>query len=77
MNPKHRPDFEVIRHGLKGRNHRDAMVLPCINLEDLSFEKNLLTLIVSSTKVHPEHFAFSDRLPFKTAVVLKAVEPAV
>ncbi|KAL8897647.1 MAG: hypothetical protein Q9192_002477 [Flavoplaca navasiana] len=76
MNPKHRPDFEVVRQGLKGRNHRDAIMLPYINLEDLSFEKNLLELMVSRTKMHPEYFAFSDRLPFKTAVTVTAVEPA-
>ncbi|KAL8877575.1 MAG: hypothetical protein Q9198_004432 [Flavoplaca austrocitrina] len=76
MNPKHRPDFEVIWHGLKGRNHRDAMMLPYINLEDLSSAKNLLDLMVSRTTVHPEFFAFSDSLPFKTAVTVKAVEPA-
>ncbi|KAL9023137.1 MAG: hypothetical protein Q9180_008374, partial [Flavoplaca navasiana] len=76
MNPKHRPDFEVVRHGLQGRHHRDAIMLPYINLEDLSFEKNLLAMMVSRTKVHPEYFAFSDRFPFKTAVTLGAVEPA-
>ncbi|KAL9626396.1 MAG: hypothetical protein Q9204_007340, partial [Flavoplaca sp. TL-2023a] len=76
MNQKHHPDFEVIRHGLKGRNHRDAIMLPYINLEDLSSAKNLLELMVSRTKVHPEFFAFSDSLPFKTAVTVKAVEPA-
>lgn len=76
MNSKHRPDFEVVRHGLKGANHRDAIMLPYINLEDLRCKKNLLELMVSRTKVHPEYFAFSDKLPFKTAVTVKAVEPA-
>ena len=76
MNPKHRPDFEVVRHGLKGGNHRDAIMLPYINLEDLSFKKSSLEFMVSRTQVHPEYFAFSDRLPFKTAFTVKAVEPA-
>ncbi|KAL9024330.1 MAG: hypothetical protein Q9180_007933, partial [Flavoplaca navasiana] len=76
MNPKHRPDFEVVLHGLKGGKHRDAIMLPYINLEDLSFKKNLLELMVSRTKVHPEYFAFSDKPPFKTAVPVEAVKPA-
>lgn len=76
MNPAHRPDFEVIRRDLKGPAHRDALLIPYINLEDLSSEKNLLQFMDSRTKVHPEYFAFTDSLTFKTAVKMEAVKPA-
>ncbi|KAI4263618.1 MAG: hypothetical protein L6R42_001242 [Xanthoria sp. 1 TBL-2021] len=76
MNPAHRPDFEVIRRDIKGPAHRDALLIPYINLEDLSSEKNLLDFMDSRTKVHPEYFAFSDSLTFKTAVKMEAVKPA-
>ncbi|KAL8735790.1 MAG: hypothetical protein Q9166_000654 [cf. Caloplaca sp. 2 TL-2023] len=76
MNKRHRPDFEVIRRDLKGSSHRDALMMPYINLEDLSSEKNLLHLIKSRTQVYPEHFAWSDGLPFKAAVTMGAVKDA-
>ncbi|KAL8853006.1 MAG: hypothetical protein Q9221_002154 [Calogaya cf. arnoldii] len=76
INPLHRPDFEVIRHGLEGPSTRDALLLPYINSEDLSSEKNLLEFMNARAKVHPEYFAFSDSLRHKTAVTLKAIKPA-
>ncbi|KAL8938608.1 MAG: hypothetical protein Q9216_003801 [Gyalolechia sp. 2 TL-2023] len=76
MNPMHRPDFEVIRRGLRGPDHRDALMMPYINLEDLSSGKNLLNLIASRTKMCPEHFAWIDSIPFKTATTMNAVRPA-
>lgn len=76
INLAHRPDFDVIRRNLKGPAHHDALMMPYINLEDLSFEKNLLEFMDSRSQVPPEYFAFSDSLPFKTAVSMEAVKPA-
>ncbi|KAL9002513.1 MAG: hypothetical protein Q9188_004551 [Gyalolechia gomerana] len=76
MNPVHRPDFDVIRRELRGPDHRDAPMMPCINLEDLSSGKNLLNLIVSRTKMCPEHFAWVESILFKTATTMNAVRPA-
>ncbi|KAL8688951.1 MAG: hypothetical protein Q9224_004760 [Gallowayella concinna] len=74
MNPVHRPDFEVIRRELKGPAHRDALMMPYINLEDLSSEKNLLYLMRSRAQVYPEHFAWTDRLPIQTATTMDAIK---
>lgn len=76
MNPMHRPDFDVIRRQLKGPAYRDALMMPYINLEDLSSEKNLLCFMKSRAKVYPEHFAWSDSQPFKIAATMHAVKPA-
>lgn len=76
MNPRHRPDFDAIRRQLKGPAHRDAIMMPYINLEDLSWQKNLLSLIHTRTKRAPEHFAWVDSSPYETAATLDAVEPA-
>ncbi|KAI4183137.1 MAG: hypothetical protein L6R41_005575 [Letrouitia leprolyta] len=76
MNPTHHPDFDVIRRELKGPDHRDALMMPCINLEDLSSAKNLLSLITSRTRMCPEHFIWVDSKPFKTAATMNAVSPA-
>ena len=72
----HRPDFDVIRRKLKGPLYRDAMMMPHINLDDLSSPKNLLNLIYSRCRLPPEHFAWSDFAPFQTAMSVEAVEPA-
>ncbi|KAL8772275.1 MAG: hypothetical protein Q9209_002487 [Squamulea sp. 1 TL-2023] len=76
MSPVHQPDFEVIRQNLKGSAYRDALMVPYINLEDLSSENNLLEFMKSRTQMYPEHFAWSDSLRFKTAVSVEAVKPA-
>ncbi|KAL8925065.1 MAG: hypothetical protein Q9208_003749 [Pyrenodesmia sp. 3 TL-2023] len=76
MSPMHRPDFDVIRRGLKGPKYRDALMMPYINLEDLSSKTNLLSLIESRTRMPPEHFAWFDSVSYKTATTLGAVRPA-
>lgn len=76
MCPMHRPDFDVIRRKATGPVHRDALMMPYVNLEDLSSPKNLLSLIGCRTSKAPEHFAWSDSLFFETASKLKAVKPA-
>ncbi|KAL8678420.1 MAG: hypothetical protein Q9186_005228 [Xanthomendoza sp. 1 TL-2023] len=76
MNPMHRPDFEVIRRELRGSAHRDALMMPYINLEDLSSEKNLLYLMGSRAQVYPEHFAWTDSLPIRTATAMDAIQSA-
>ena len=75
MAPQHRPDFDVILQNLKGPQYRDALLLPYINLEDLSSPYNLLDMITSRSARGPEHFAWSDPLSLKTAVSMEAVEP--
>ena len=78
MNRDHRPDFYAIRHKLTGSDHRDALMMPYINLKDLS-DKNSLhlpSLIRSRTMMGPEHFAFVDSMPFQTAIKMGAVKPA-
>ncbi|KAL8690232.1 MAG: hypothetical protein Q9218_004270 [Villophora microphyllina] len=76
MSLVHRPDFEVIRRGLRGPDHRDALMMPYINCEDLSLEKNLLEFMRSRSQMSPEHFAWSDSLPYKAAEAMGAVLPA-
>ena len=75
MNPTHRPDFDVIRRKLKGFKHRDAIMMPYINVEDLSQGKNLLNLIDTRTKETPEYFAWFDSMHFVTATTMEAVAP--
>ncbi|KAL8778942.1 MAG: hypothetical protein Q9213_007177 [Squamulea squamosa] len=74
MSPVHRPDFEVIRRNLKESVYRDALMVPHINLENLSSERNLLQFMKSRAQMYPEHFAWSDNLTFKTAVSMEAVK---
>ncbi|KAL8645853.1 MAG: hypothetical protein Q9226_007111 [Calogaya cf. arnoldii] len=76
MNPAHRPDFDVSRRDQKGPACRDAVMMPYINLQDLSFERNLLEFMNSRAQTSPERFAFSDGLPFNTAVAMEALRPA-
>ena len=75
MNHAHRPDFDVIRRKLKGFKYRDALMMPYINIEDLSQGENLLNLIESRTKENPEYFAWFDSIHFVTATAMEAVEP--
>ena len=77
MSHAHRPDFEVIRHKLKGFKHRDALMMPYINIEDLSQGENLLNLIESRTKETPEYFAWFDSIHFVTANTMEAVAPVL
>ncbi|KAL8693897.1 MAG: hypothetical protein Q9218_001362 [Villophora microphyllina] len=76
MNPMHRPDFDVIQRKLEGPSHIDALMMPYINLEDLSSPKHLISLIESRTAQPPEHFAWSVSRPYEAACTLKAVRPA-
>ena len=77
MNPTHRPDFDVIRRKLKGFQYRDSLMMPYINIEDLSQGKNLLSLIESRTKETPEYSAHSDSIRLVTATTMEAVAPAL
>ena len=74
MSSKHRPDFEVVRHNLRGSQQRDALMMPFINLEDLVSEKHILTMVNSRIQKPPEHFAFSDSRNFEAAASMGAVE---
>ncbi|KAG6986516.1 hypothetical protein G7Y79_00079g100340 [Physcia stellaris] len=74
MNPVHRPEYDIIQRKLKGPLHRDALLMPFINLEDLCASKNLLNMIQSRASVPPEHFAFSDSAGFPIAIELEAVK---
>lgn len=73
MSPGHRPDFHALRHGLKGPEHRDAWMMPHINLEDLSKPINLLLLLETRASEYPEYFAWSDSAPSQMANASKAV----
>ena len=73
MPPAHRPDFDLLRRGLKGPKYRDMIMMPYINLEDLSTPRYLLQMLDSRTKMPPEHFAWSDSAPFQAAVRMQAV----
>ena len=77
MPPMHRPDFDVLRHRLSGPEYRDPIMLPYINLEDLSSPKHLLQLLSSRTRMPPEHFAWTDSAPFEAAVKIQAVQPDI
>ena len=74
MNAVHRPEYDIIQRKLKGPAHRDALLMPFINLEDLCASKNLLNMIESRASVLPEHFAFSDSAGFPIAIELEAVK---
>ena len=74
MPPMHRPDFDVLRHRLRGPKYRDLFMMPYINQEDLSSPKHLLQLLSSRTRMPPEHFAWTDSAPFKAAVKIQAVQ---
>ena len=74
MCPGHRPDFDALRRQLKGPKHRDAWLMPYINLEDLSSPKYLLCFLESRIKEGPEYFAWSDSAPYQMAKAMKALE---
>ena len=76
MSSVHRPDFDVTRHDRKGPAQRDPLMMPHINLEDLSSQNNLLHLILSRSEMDPGHFARTDCLRFDTALAMEAVKPA-
>lgn len=76
MSSVRRPDFDVIRHDRKGPSQRDALMMPYMNLEDLSSQSNLLHLISSRSQMDPGHFARTDCLRFDTALAMEAVKPA-
>lgn len=74
MNSVHRPEFDIIKRKLKGPTHRDAFLMPFINLEDLGASRNLLNMIESRTSVYPEHFDFFDAVGFPIAMEMGAVK---
>ena len=74
MPPVHRPDFDVLRRRLKGPKYREIIMLPYVNLEDLSSPRHLIQLLQSRTKMPPEHFAWADSAPFQAAVEIQAVQ---
>ena len=76
MSSMHRPDFDVIRHDRRGPAQLDALMMPHINLEDLSSQDNLLKLISSRSQMDPGHFARTDCLRFDTALAMEAANPA-
>lgn len=73
MPPEHRPDFNALRRGWKGDQHRDSYLLPHINLEDLSKPKNLILLFESRTQHAPDVFAWRDSSTVQIANSIEAV----
>ena len=73
MSQAHRPDFNAYRRGLKGSQHRDAYLLPYINLEDLSTPKNFMLLLDARSRHTPDAFAWSDSSTIHMANVVQAV----
>lgn len=74
MSARHRPDFNALRLGLKGPEHRDAWIVPYVNLEDLSKPKSLPNLFESRASESPEHFAWRDSAPVEMANAYEAIE---
>lgn len=79
----HRPDFVALRQqrslwGLErkrdGTKHKNAYLMPHINLEDLGKSKNLLLFIESRTRNDPEAFAWSDSQQIRMAASADAVK---
>lgn len=73
MSQAHRPDFNAYRRGLKESRHRDAYLLPYINLEDLSTPKNLMLLLDARSQHTPDVFAWSDSSTTSMANTVQAV----
>ena len=76
MSTVRRPDFDILRRQLKGPIYHDAIMLPYVNLVDLSRDENLLTFMHSRSGLAPEHFAWSDSFQYKVAVKLEIFKPA-
>lgn len=73
MSQAHRPDFNAYRCGLKDSRHRDAYLLPYVNLEDLSTPKNLMLLLSARSQHAPDVFAWSDSSTTHMASAVQAV----
>lgn len=76
MSHRRRPDFDILRRQLKGPVYHDAIMMPYMNLVDLSSTGNLLSLMHSRSSMPPEHFAWSDSSQYKIAVELEVFKPA-
>jgi hypothetical protein len=67
MNDAHRPDFAMFcksRNGLDWHDHeahRDAILLPSINTEDLQKPRNLMVFMYSRAMYKPVEFAHMER----------------
>ncbi|KAF6240026.1 hypothetical protein HO173_001636 [Letharia columbiana] len=79
----HRPDFDALRQQRSlwslerkrdGTKHKNAYLMPHINVEDLGKSKNLLLFIESRTRNDPEAFAWSDSLQIRMAASADAVK---
>ncbi len=73
MSQAHRPDFNAYRRGLKDSRHRDAYLLPYVNLEDLSTPKNLMLLLEARSQHTPDVFAWADSSTTSMANTVQAV----
>ena len=77
----HRPDFQIMRRVpaeqiRAGSSHRDAWLLPALNLEDLTKQTNLLLFMDSRARHLPHMFVNADFNSVHLGLVTQALVPA-